>query len=47
MDTGSVVVVLGVLLLVLGLSLMRRGSSGAEAESPDDPEETLPGPDNQ
>ena len=35
MDTGSLVVVLGLLLLVLGLSLMRKGSTGAEAEPPD------------
>ena len=34
-DTGSLVVLLGLLLLVLGLSLMRKGSAGAEAEPPD------------
>ncbi len=35
MDTGSVVVVLGLAVLVLGLALMRRGSAEAEAEPPD------------
>jgi hypothetical protein len=32
MDTGSFVVVLGVIVLILGLALMRRGSRGAEEQ---------------
>lgn len=29
MDTGSIVVVLGAVVIALGISLIRRGSSGA------------------
>ena len=35
MDAGSVIVILGVIVLILGLSLMRRGSRGAEEQPPD------------
>lgn len=42
MDTGSVVVVLGAVVVALGISLMRRGSEGAANDpgSPDDDSES-------
>jgi hypothetical protein len=39
-DTGSLVVVLGVVVLALGISLIRRGSSGA-ANDPGSPDEDV------
>lgn len=39
MDTGSLIVVLGVIVLIMGVSLMRKGSKGAEQEPPDQGEE--------
>lgn len=36
MDASSLIVVLGLAVLVLGLSLMRTGSRGAQSEEPDD-----------
>lgn len=32
MDTASLIVVLGAIILALGIALMRRGSKGAEEE---------------
>ena len=32
MDAGSVIVILGVIVLLLGVSLMRKGSRGAEEQ---------------
>lgn len=34
-DAGSVIVILGVIVLILGLSLMRKGSRGAEEQPPE------------
>ncbi len=35
MDASSVIVILGVIVLILGVSLMRKGSRGAEEQPPD------------
>lgn len=36
MDASSVIVILGAIVMIFGLSLMRRGSKGAEEQSPED-----------
>lgn len=35
MDTGSLVVILALVVVIFGISLIRRGSRGAEQEQPD------------
>ncbi len=39
MDTGSVIVVLAALVVVLGFTLMMRGSRGAQMEPPESSDE--------
>jgi hypothetical protein len=36
MDASSVIVILGAIVVILGLSLMRRGSRGAQNQPPED-----------
>ena len=43
MDAGSVIVVLGVVVVILGLSLMRRGTRGAEEQPPENDHDDDPG----